>query len=127
MWAKALESDNIISLNGLAADAAGNIYATGAFYGTVDFDPGAGISSKTTAGGSDIFVMKLDVAGNFGWAETFGSTGNDSGSDVAVDPFGTIHLAGSYRGTVNFDPNDVYFLTNPGTYSNMFLVRLNQS
>jgi hypothetical protein len=129
IWANALESDNFINMAGLAVDTAGSIYATGAFNGTVDFDPGAGTSSKTTAGGNDIFVMKLNSSGNFSWAETFGSTGSDSGSGIAVDPSGTIHLAGSYRGSVDFDPDPLnsYWLTNPGDFSNAFLVLLRQS
>lgn len=129
VWAKALVSDNTTFVNGLAVDSSGGIYATGTFYGTVDFDPGAGTSSKTTAGGTDIYVMKLDASGNYQWAESFGSSGNDYGGGIDVDPSGTVHLAGGYRGVVDFDPNptDVYFLSNPGTYSNLFLVRLRQS
>lgn len=127
VWAKALESDNTTFVNGLAVDTAGSIYATGQFAGTVDFDPGVGTSSRTTAGGWDIFVMKLNSSGDFGWAESFGGTGGDVGNGIAVDPSGTIHLAGYFQNTVDFDPTDVYFLTNPGAYSNMFLVRLRQS
>lgn len=130
-WAKALEKDTTngssnVFVYGLAADAAGSIYATGSLTGTADFDPGAGSSTRTSAGGSDAYVLKLDAAGNFGWAETFGGTGADFGSGIAVDAAGTIHMAGRYIGTVDFDPDplDAYELTTPGTYSNLFLVKL---
>jgi hypothetical protein len=139
VWAKALEKTStvgstLISVYGLAVDASGSIYATGHLYGSsgggsVDFDPGPGMHSRTTAGGSDIFVLKLNSTGNFAWAETFGGAGSDIGWGVAVDLAGTVHLAGAYQGTVDFDPDpiDVFNLTTPGTRSNLFLVKLTQS
>jgi hypothetical protein len=113
---------------GLDVDSAGSIYATGAFYGTVDLDPGAGSNTHTTAGGGDIFVEKRTAAGNYSWAETFGGTGLDVGFGIAVDPTGGVHLAGFYSGTVDFDPDplNTYYLTNPGTFANAFRLRLRQ-
>jgi hypothetical protein len=41
-------------------DGPGNVYFTGEFSGTVDFDPGAGTSNLTCAGFfNDVFVCKL--------------------------------------------------------------------
>ena len=49
---------------GVAVDGSGNVYTTGRFLGTVDFDPGAGVFNLTSpAGSEDIFVSKLDSAG----------------------------------------------------------------
>ena len=135
-WAKALEKASAtgftsVMVNAIQTDAAGDVYATGIFGstnggGTVDFDPGAGAAARTTAGGNDIFVLKLTSAGNFGWAETFGGTGNDSAFGLALDSDGAIHLSGSFVGTVDFDPDpDATFnLTTPGTFANFFLVKM---
>jgi hypothetical protein len=49
----------------VALDSAGNVYTTGFFLGTVDFDPGAGTFNLTSAGSGDLFVSKLDASGNF--------------------------------------------------------------
>jgi hypothetical protein len=128
VWAKAIEGNNYVFVYGLATDAAGSVYATGSIYGSADFDPGAGTFSRTTNGGIDAFVMKLDSAGNFAWADTFGSTGSDIGWGIAVDPIGTVYLAGAYQGNVAFDldPTGLNGLTNPGTYYNGYLVKLTQ-
>ena len=70
----------------IALDGGGNIYLTGGFSGTVDFDPGPGVFELTSGGSLDIFVAKLDNSGTFQWAHSMGGTaGWESGLDVAVD------------------------------------------
>ncbi len=127
-WVRGLAGSFTFVL-GLAVDAAGGIYATGDFSGTVDFDPGAGVTALTSAGGQDAFVLKLDAAGTFAWAGAFGGTGDDLGTGVAVDGAGGVSVVGSYNGTADFDPdpNVTYNLTTPGTFRNGFLVKLRQN
>jgi hypothetical protein len=44
---------------GIAVDGAGNIFVSGAFSTTADFDPSpAGVANLTSAGGQDIFFLK---------------------------------------------------------------------
>ncbi len=103
------------SVNSLAVDSAGNVYSTGYFYGTVNFDPtaGSGAANLTEAGtGSDIFVSKLGTDGHFVWAKQFAETGanNGHGQGVAVDGAGNVYTTGSFQGTADFDPG-------PGTFN----------
>jgi len=129
VWAKSLESDKIASVNGLAVDAFGSIYATGSFTGTVDLDPGAGTQTRTSVGSFDIFALKLGADGNFIWGTTIGGTGFDLGRGIAVNTAGTVYLAGAYKGTADFDPDPIntYSLVNPGTFFNLYLAKLKQS
>ncbi|MDA0206337.1 MAG: SBBP repeat-containing protein [Acidobacteria bacterium] len=90
--------------HGLTTDAIGNIYITGIFEGTVDFDLGASIAPRTSAGGSDVFVAKYESIGRLIWARRFGGPGSDAGRDLLIDDDGNVYITGSFEGLVDFDP-----------------------
>ena len=90
--------------NAIAVDAAGYVYVGGSFSGMADFDPGPGILSLNTNGGSDIFIAKYDASGKYIWARKIGGTGSDAVKKLITDTSGHIYLTGTFAGTVNFDP-----------------------
>ncbi len=92
---------------GIAVDGGGDVYTTGVFTGTADFDPGAGTAQLTSGGIGDIFVSKLDSSGEYVWAKGMEGTGGTSvgeGSGIAVDGSGSVHTTGYFSDTVDFDP-----------------------
>ena len=109
---------------GVAIDEWGNIYTTGFFQHTVDFDPGPGEDYHTATGYYDAFLSKIDPEGNFQWARTWGSleASDTGGSDVAVDLAGGVYIAGDFTGTVDFDPGPGEDLHYSGG-SNVFVSR----
>ena len=126
VWAKGMGSNVADNGSAVAADASGNVYLTGYFQNTVDFDPGAGTFNVTVSANNDqdIFLLKLDASGNFVWVKTFGGVGADYGYSVALDPTGDIYLAGSFKQTVDFDPGaGVSSLTAKGN-SDLFILKL---
>ena len=88
----------------IAVDPSGNVYATGSFLGTGDFDPGTGVINLTSAGEEDIFILKLDADGNFAWAKRIGAANSDAGMSIAVDVLGKVYSTGWYTREVDFDP-----------------------
>ncbi len=91
----------------IALDADYNVYTVGDFEGTVDFDPGAGFYNLTATkagGGKDVFVSKLDSAGNFLWAIHMGGAGYNEGRDIAIDDAGNCYITGMHDDTTDFDP-----------------------
>ncbi len=87
-------------------DADGNIYVTGHFSGTADFDPGAGTFNLTSKGGEDMFLCKFKNDRTLLWAIGIGDTENDAGGHLAFDPLEkNIYITGGFRGKVDFDPS----------------------
>jgi len=88
----------------LATDSSGNVYATGYYNGTVDFDPGAGTANMTATGDLDVFVLKLNSSGALLWAKSLGGSDADYGRSIDVDSSGNVYTTGNFGGTVDFDP-----------------------
>ena len=102
IWAKGTVIDNSQTINdsqdystGLTLDAVGNIYTTGGFRTTRDFDSSATNYNLTSAGNYDTYVSKLDTNGNFIWATKAGGTGLEWGYSLAVSPQGKVIVSGS--------------------------------
>jgi len=105
VWAVAFGSPDFDRGTSIGVDASGNVYTTGFFSTTADFDPGAGTTNLTSAGSSDAFISKLNSAGTFVWAKRIGGTSGDVSNDLALDASGNVHTIGYFWGTVDFDPN----------------------
>lgn len=124
-WVNFFEDARVL---GITTDFSGNVLATGYFSNTVDFDPGIGVYNLTPAGGADddIFVLKLDNAGNFKWAKRMGeSTYQQSGYSIVSDSLDYVYTAGAFSGTVDFDPSlAVYNLTSSSGNKDLFVQKL---
>lgn len=88
----------------VAVDYNGNVYITGNFQFTIDFDPSPTVANLTAVGNQDIFFAKYDKNGIYIWAKNIGSTTYDSGESIAVDDSGNVYISGYAQGTADFDP-----------------------
>ncbi|RLA18403.1 MAG: hypothetical protein DRQ62_13620 [Gammaproteobacteria bacterium] len=128
IWVKQMGGTSSDKGFSIATDANGNIYTTGQFLNTVDFDPGAGTFNLTSAGSSDIFVLKLDNNGDFIWAKQMGGTIDDMGLALAVDNNGNVYTTGFFLNTVDFDPGaGIANLSSVGGSRDMFIQKLDTS
>ena len=127
VWARQLGGPSDDEGNGVVADALGNVYTTGYFKGTADFDPGAGTFNLTSAGGGDVFVSKLDSAGNLVWARQLGGTFGDVGHGVTVDESGNVYTTGGFQGTADFDPGAGAFNLMSAGDADVFVSKLDSA
>ena len=135
IWAKSMGGTEEDRLTSIAVNAAGNIFATGFFKGSGDFDPNAGTTMLTAFSSNathqtDIFLMRLNADGSFGWASGFGGNDNDEGRAITTDAEGNLIFTGIFNGTVDFDPGvAVKNLVSIGqnSYQSTFLVKFNEN
>lgn len=128
IYAKAFGSNLNDLGNSIDLDALGNIYCTGWFVNTVDFDPGAGINSVTSNGGADVFILKLAPNGNFVWVKKFGSAGDhDMGTTIHIDNNGNIYTTGHFRASCDFNPGAGNYTLSSNGGPDIFVQKLNSS
>jgi hypothetical protein len=91
LWAFRIEE----RVDDVAYDNQGNVYATGGFNGTFDFDPGDGVFELSSTGLNYAFLAKYDQDGNFLWAIAISGEGNVYGLALTVDNGNDLLVTGS--------------------------------
>lgn len=92
--------------NSVDVDSNGNIYVTGYFYSTIDFDASSGVANLTATGAQSVFVMKLNSNGAFQWVYQLGGDGTTRRSWLEVDSADNVVLVADVVGstTIDIDP-----------------------
>jgi hypothetical protein len=132
IWAHSMGNTGYDAGLALAADAAGNVYVSGAFQGPLDFDPGPGTTVLNSGAAIAAFVFKFNGTGGLVWARATasGSTVKCTGDALSLDWAGNVYTGGTFGGTPDFNPgaavlaiatkgNDDAFMTKldtAGTY-----------
>ncbi len=98
LWSKRFGEDGKQLGQQLAIDKDSNIVLGGSMFGTLS----AGGQALTSAGSTDLLVMKLDPSGQPLWAKRFGDADEQSLRGLAVDGDGNIVVVGHYQGTIAF-------------------------
>lgn len=86
----------------VAASAGGAVYLAGTFQGSLALrqpDGKVGVALDA-AGGTDIFVAKLDAAGRVAWSRRFGDADPQQIRGIAADERGVV-IAGAFRGVLD--------------------------
>lgn len=120
-WAKRAGGTGHDLGNCMTTDANGNSYVAGFFRNTATF----GGTTLASSGQEDMFIAKLDSAGNFLWAKRAGGNGYDGARSIAVDGSGNSYVTGYYFGPAVFGNT-----TLPGSGpqgSDLFIAKLDGS
>jgi len=115
LWVKQIGGPDYEALGGLHLDENNNIYITGYYTGTVDFDPGTS-TYELTAGNEwniGLYIAKYSPEGNLVWAHPVNWLENDGtysygyGNDITTDMAGNVISVGKFGGKYNFNPNGI--------------------
>jgi hypothetical protein len=128
IWAKGIGGVNLFDeALAMTVDLSGNVYTTGYYTGTADFDPGVGVFNLISEGGKDIFISKLDANGNFVWAKTIGGIYDDYGRGIALDALNNVYTTGSFKGSADFNPGSAINYLVSGSFNSSFISKLDVS
>ena len=122
------------AVSSLTLDASGNLYLSGSFQGSVDFDPGSGVhvvNALSTSGAADGYVMSLTSAGDLRWvnpisAAVAGDTHFAIAAGLALSPDGSLWSVGRFYGLVDFDPGSGNVSRQSVGDADQFVVRYDQ-
>jgi hypothetical protein len=120
VWAKSSVGNNANLITGLAFNNHNSIFLTGYFGG--NFKIGNGTVNSATAS-YDIFLAKVDEAGNLQWMKRAGSNYEDAAHSVCSDKDGNPSITGYFAGTAFFGTNSVTYLD----YNDIFVARYDSS
>ena len=134
-WAVGYGNTQHVNPQELDVDAAGNVVIVGSFVDSLDFDPDTTAVHKIgavgpTSASSNLYIQKLDVNGNFLWVKqlAYNSGTSHTGSyKVKFDAAGNILVAGSFTGTVDFDPGPATQNITSTNNSDGYLLKLDAS
>ena len=123
-WTNVLSGSILNVISALGADPQGNVFITGTFRDTTDFDPGSGVYEMSVTTGDDIYICKYSATGALIWAKQILGVMSASPMDMIVDQQGSILICGSFAGTTDFDPGtNVHEVSSNGS-NDIFILKL---
>ncbi len=125
VWVKKVGGTGFDESFAITVDQLGSVYTTGNFSAFADFNPDAGVDTLFAQPSRDVFILKLNANGSYGWAKQLnGSLFASQGNDIAVDAARNLYVTGQFISRVDFDPGpDSVFLT-PAGGSDPFVLKL---
>lgn len=128
-WARATGGpDQYDSCSTTLVDANGNVYSTGRFRQTTNFDPGNTNITEVAMLYGDVYVQKLSPTGSFLWVKVFKSEFTMERSYLTLDSNNNVYVTSQFKGSIDLDPSvgiDVHSVLSP--YSSSYVVKLNSN
>ena len=126
LWVKSFDGTDWVKGLSIISDSSNNIYTTGYFRDSVDFNPSTTAEKVLTAiGGRDFFITKLDTDGKLVWAGGIGSKGEDRALSMSIDNTDNkLYIAGFYSGICDFDISSKTSIVQPEGASDGFILKL---
>ncbi len=95
LWARRAGGPGFDVAKGIAVDALGNCYVTGAYEGEAAFGGGTTLTNTSPTSYADVFLAQYDSAGTLAWVRSAGvEFAHDEGTAVAVDSAGNVLVTG---------------------------------
>ncbi|WP_437592803.1 PE-PGRS family protein [Sorangium sp. So ce1000] len=121
LWGRGAGEEKNDRIEAIAADQHENVVLVGGFETAINFGGEADVLASE--GHHDIFVVKLDAAGDHVWSRRFGDGSEQYALAVATDSSGNVIVAGEFEGTLNFGADPSTELVSAGG-KDLFVAKL---
>ncbi len=108
----------------IAIDESDNIYLSGTFEETVDFDHGSNVFNVSSLGGNDIFILKLNSSFDFIWVKSFGSSSAEDVRFISINQ-NSLFVSMWSLGQFDLDPGNGVMNYNPIGGTDIIVSKLN--
>lgn len=128
-WVKKIGNDeNDQTSTGIALDNQSNLYITGDFRGTLDFDPSTNLAELDAGNSYDIFLAKYSSDGNFLWVNSTEGEESCYASKVTVDKNNNPFISGKFRGEIQISSSENSLnLTSNGNNTDILIAQFDDN
>ncbi len=128
IWAKNVVAGNFSGyVSSIVLDESENVYLAGDFQGTADFNPGTDINLMSSSDMLDIYITRLDSAGNYSWSKRIGGGNHDQCYAMCIDDNGFLYLTGEFYSDCDFDPEAGTHTLYADNWSEFYVVVLDSN
>jgi hypothetical protein len=126
VWAQGAGGTTGVYGYGITSDITGNIYVTGIFTSSVIF--GNTTLTNINSSYADMFLVKLNAAGNVTWAKREGGIFGEEAYGIATDASGKVYVTGSYQGpSITFGNDTLTNSDSTGARKDLYVVKYDAS
>jgi hypothetical protein len=114
----------------ITIDNKNNIYLTGFFSDTIDFDPGPQVDEHTSSYADSSFLLKFDTSGNYIWGLSWNAWCGwmpFGDSAVCTNSTGDVFVSGYFREVVDFNPGAGIDERTPIGWADMYLSKFDDN
>lgn len=125
IWSFSIGGNGYEEVKSIKTDNEGNIYITGTFQESIDFDPSANEVSITAESGWDVFIMKLNSFGDLLWVKNLGPYKYLKANSMSLDEDNNIYLTGYFSETIDFNPGNESYNLTASKSDDVYILKLN--
>lgn len=126
VWTRIIADSEYGGIYTMNLERGNELYLSGSFSETADLDPGPDSNIVTTSYRGDIFILKLNTAGETKWVYTFPGNDFEGIRNVVLSNLGKVYVSGYYFDSIDCDFTDdqLFFQSQGG--SDVFLMAFSE-
>ena len=126
IWVKKITAYLHCTGDSIFVDNDNEIYLIGNYLYTADLDPGPGVFNVSSSTNMNIYIVKLTANGDFIWGKSLNNnSGEQDRKTVTVDGNKNVYLCGTFRNTLDLDPDAAVFNVTSNGEKDVFYIKLN--